>query len=58
MEPPCINKTPLTEAQEKVLTPGPDFAVVAKEPPIGEIVAQIEKSVPTTETREGRRIER
>ena len=37
------SKTPLTEAQEKVLTHGPNFAVVIKEPPIREYAAQIEK---------------
>ena len=38
-----LSKTPLTEAQEKVLTHGPNFAVVPKEPPICEYVSQIER---------------
>ena len=35
--------TPLTDAQEKVLAHGPNFAVVANDPPIGEYIAQIER---------------
>ena len=38
-----LSKTPLTKAQEQVLAHGPNFSVVAKEPPIGEYVAQVEK---------------
>ena len=38
-----LTNTALTEAQEKVLAHGPNFAVVAKEPPIGEYRAQIER---------------
>ena len=33
----------LTEAQEKVLAHGPNFAVVANQPPTGEYIAQIER---------------
>ena len=38
-----LSKTPLTQAQEQVLSHGPNLAIVAKEPPIGEYVAQVEK---------------
>ena len=38
-----LSKTPLTEAWEKALTHGPNFAVVAKEPPIREYISQIER---------------
>ena len=37
------SKTPLTEAQQKVLTHGPNFALVTKEPPISKYVSQIER---------------
>ena len=33
----------LTEAQEKVLAHGPNFVVVANQPPTGEYIAQIER---------------
>ena len=38
-----FSKKPLTEAQEQVLAHGPNFAVVSKQPPIGEYVAVVEK---------------
>ena len=38
-----ISKTPLTEAQEQLFAYGPIFAVVTKQPPIGEYVAAVEK---------------
>ena len=38
-----LSKTPLTEEQEKVLARGPNFAVVAKEPPISKYISQIER---------------
>ena len=38
-----LTNTPLTDAQEKVLAHGPNFAVVANDPPIGEYIAQIER---------------
>ena len=34
-----LSNTILTEVQEKVLTHGPNFAVVTNEPPIGEYIA-------------------
>ena len=38
-----LTKQALTEAQEKVLAHGPNFAVVANQPPTGEYIAQIER---------------
>ena len=38
-----LSKTPLTEDQQKVLARGPNFAIVAKEPPVGEYISQIER---------------
>ena len=38
-----LSKPPLKEAQEKVLSHGPNFAVVTNEPPIGKYVSQIER---------------
>ena len=38
-----LTNTPLTDVQEKVLAHGPNFAVVANEPPIGKYIAQIER---------------
>ena len=38
-----LSKTPLTEAQEKVLTHGPNFAITTKEPPVSEYILQIER---------------
>ena len=43
-----LSKTPLTGMQEKALAHGPNFAVVAREPPVGKYISQIE-------TREGGR---
>ena len=37
-----ILSTPLTEAQEKILLQGPNFAMVPKSPPVGEYIASIE----------------
>ena len=39
-----LSKTPLTNAQEKVLARGPNFAIVPKELPVIEYVAAIEKA--------------
>ena len=39
-----LSKTPLTNAKEKVLARGPNFAIVPKEPPVIEYVAAIEKA--------------
>ena len=38
-----LSKTPLTEAQEKALSRGPNFAITTKEPPVSEYVSQIER---------------
>ena len=39
-----LSKTPLTNAQEKVLSHGPNFAIVPKVPPVVEYVVAIEKA--------------
>ena len=39
-----LSKTPLTEAQEKVLAHGPNFVIVAKEPPVSKYISQIERA--------------
>ena len=38
-----LSKTPLTEVQEKTLAHGPNFAIVAKEPPVSKYISQIER---------------
>ena len=38
-----LSKTPLLKDQEKVLARGPNYAVVAREPPVGKYIAQIER---------------
>ena len=38
-----LSKTPLTYVQEKALAHGPNFTVVAKEPPVSEYISQIER---------------
>ena len=38
-----LSKTPLIEVQEKALSHGPNFAIVTKEPPVGEYTSQIER---------------
>ena len=38
-----LSKMPLTEDQQNVLARGPNFAIVAKEPPVGEYISQIER---------------
>ena len=38
-----LSKTPLTEAQEKVLAHGPNFLITTKEPPVSEYISQIER---------------
>ena len=38
-----LSKTPLTEAQEKALAHGPNFAITTKEPPVSEYISQIER---------------
>ena len=37
-----ISSTPLTEAQEKILSQGPNFAIVPRSPPVGRYIASIE----------------
>ena len=39
-----LSSTPLTDAEERLLAHGPNFAVVPKEPPILEYITAIEKS--------------
>ena len=39
-----ISDTPLTEAQEKLLAHGPNYAVVPKHPPTIEVITSIEKT--------------
>ena len=38
-----LSRRPLTKAQENILSHGPNYAIVTKEPPIGEYIAQIER---------------
>ena len=38
-----LSKTPLTDVQEKALAHGPNFMVVAREPPVSEYISQIER---------------
>ena len=38
-----LSKTPLTEVQEKALAHGPNFVVVAREPPVSKYISQIER---------------
>ena len=38
-----LSKTPLTEAQEKVLAHGPNFVIATKELPVSEYILQIER---------------
>ena len=37
-------KYPLTEAQQKILLQGPNFAIVPKSPPVGKYIASIEQA--------------
>ena len=39
-----MSKKPLTEAQEKLLTHGPNFAITPRYPPIGEYIAAVEQT--------------
>ena len=39
-----ISKTPLTQAQEKLLSHGPNFVIVPKEPPTSEYIVATEKA--------------
>ena len=39
-----VSSTPLTEAQEKLLAHGPNYAVVPKHPPIIEVIISVEKT--------------
>ena len=39
-----ISSTPLTEAQLKVLSHGPNYAVVPRCPPVGEYIAFIKQA--------------
>ena len=38
-----LSSTPLTKEEEKILSNGPNYAIVPKKPPIGEYVATIEQ---------------
>ena len=38
-----LSQTPLTEAQEKALAHGPNFAITTNEPPVSEYISQIER---------------
>ena len=38
-----LSSTPLTKEEEKILSNGPNYAIVPKKPPIGEYVAAIEQ---------------
>ena len=38
-----LSRRPLTKAQENILSHGPNYTIVTREPPIGEYVAQIER---------------
>ena len=53
-----ISSTPQTELLKKVLSHGPNYAVVPKSPPITEYIATIEKSMYSSTTRKGRRTKR
>ena len=39
-----VSSTPLTMAQEKILSRGPNFAIVPKSPPVGKYIASIENA--------------
>ena len=39
-----LSKTPLTQAQEKLLLHGPNFVIVSQEPPTSEYIVAIEKA--------------
>ena len=39
-----VSSTPLTEAQEKLLAHGPNYAIVPKHPPMIEVVTSVEKT--------------
>ena len=39
-----ISSTPLTKAQEKILSRGPYFAIIPKSPPVGKYIASIENA--------------
>ena len=39
-----MSKKPLMEAQEKLLTHGPNFAITPRCPPIGEYIASVEQT--------------
>ena len=52
-----LSRRPLTKAQERILSHGLNYAIVTKEPPIGEYIAQVEKvcqSLKQGEAEEGR----
>ena len=38
-----LSKTPLTKAQEKALSHGPNFVIVTKEPPVSKYISQIKR---------------
>ena len=39
-----LSSTPLTDAQKKILSRGPNFAILPKNPPVGEYIASIENA--------------
>ena len=47
-----ISSIPFTEAQLKVLSHGPNFAVVPRYPPVGEYIASIEQACSQLKQRE------
>ena len=50
-----FSKNPLTDAQQCLLSHGPNFVIVPREPPTCEYIGATEKSMSTAYTREGRR---
>ena len=40
-----LSSTPLTDAQKKILSRGPNFAILPKNPPVGKYIASIENAV-------------
>ena len=39
-----MSKKPLTDAQEKLLAHGPNYAITPRSPPIGEYIAAVEQT--------------
>ena len=48
-----ISSKPLTQAQEKLLAPGPNYTVVPRSPPITEYIAVIEQACSKLQQGEG-----